>query len=184
MQHLFTREHAKLAIRIERKKDKERERIFVLICIKSIPFWRQFEDWNTNFELSTWDTRMQWQGEGAVAAVACLTLSGQRSQSALNWPIGVGKGRRSRGKGQQHQRCCLTCAGFHPPPPHRRAPATLLPATFFIPFKHLRHRHCSTVPQPATASASASAPTSCIRNAVGDAGNAAAAEAVAVAVAG
>lgn len=28
---------------------------FMLICIKSIPFWRQFEDWNTNFELSTWD---------------------------------------------------------------------------------------------------------------------------------
>lgn len=25
MQHLFTREHAKLAIRIERKKDKEKE---------------------------------------------------------------------------------------------------------------------------------------------------------------
>lgn len=59
MQHLFTREHAKLAIRIERKKEREKERIFVLICIKSIPFWRQFEDWNTNFELSTWDTSSQ-----------------------------------------------------------------------------------------------------------------------------
>lgn len=99
MQHLFTREHAKLAIRIERKKEKERKRIFVLICIKSIPFWRQFEDWNTNFELSTWDTRMQGQGEGAVAAVACLTLSGQRSQSALNWPIGVREGRGAEVKG-------------------------------------------------------------------------------------
>lgn len=93
----------------KRRRNRER-RIFVLICIKSIPFWRQFEDWNTNFELSTWDTSSQngsSDGSGGEegAAVACLTLSGQRSQSALNWPIGVGGkgGRGSRGKGQQHQ---------------------------------------------------------------------------------
>lgn len=35
---------------------------FMLICIKSIPFWRQFEDWNTNFELSTGDPAGEtWQ---------------------------------------------------------------------------------------------------------------------------
>lgn len=48
----------------------------MLICIKSIPFWRQFEDWNTNFELSTWDP----DSRGGVVA---KWPNWQRSQSAL-----------------------------------------------------------------------------------------------------
>lgn len=52
----------------------------------------------SNYQRGTKDAKIE-AGAGAVAAeaeaeVACLTLSGQRSQSALNWPIGVGDGTR------------------------------------------------------------------------------------------
>jgi len=46
----------------------------MLICIKSIPFWRQFEDWNTNFELSTWDPTSGSRGKMAKPAAIAISI--------------------------------------------------------------------------------------------------------------